>query len=125
MLLCHQQKFTEAEPIIRKALELAPSFGPGYFTLAWALFGLNRPDEAEKNAHEALMRNPTFAPAHLLLADIYNRRSEFSAALVELDAYHRLAPDGALSDQARRFREFIKDKMARSSLILEAARAKP
>jgi len=71
------------------------------------------------------MRNPTFAPAHLLLADIYNRRSEFSAALVELDAYHRLAPDGALSDQARRFREFIKDKMARSSLILEAARAKP
>ena len=125
VLLCHQQKFTEAEPIIRKALELAPSFGPGYFTLAWALFGLNRLDEAEKNAHEALMRNPTLAPAHLLLADIYNCRSDFSAALVELDACLRLAPDGALTDQARRFREFLKDKIARSTLILEAARTKP
>jgi tetratricopeptide (TPR) repeat protein len=125
VLLCCQQKFTEAEPIIRKALELAPSFGPGYFTLAWALFGLNRLDEAEKNAHEALMRNPTFAPAHFLLANIHNRRSDFSAALVELDACLWLAPDGAPSDQARRFQEFIKEKLARSTLILEAARAKP
>jgi tetratricopeptide (TPR) repeat protein len=125
VLLCYQQKFTEAEAIIRKALELAPSFGPSYFTLAWALFGLNRLDEAEKNAHEALMRNPTFAPAHFLLANIYNRRSDFSAALVELDACLRLAPDGAPSDQARRFQEFIKEKFARSTLILEAARVKP
>ena len=46
-LLCNQQKFAEAEPIIRKALELAPGFGPRHFIPACALFGLNRLDEAE------------------------------------------------------------------------------
>jgi tetratricopeptide (TPR) repeat protein len=66
-LLCNQQKFTEAEPIIRKTLELAPGFGPGQLILAWALFGLNRLDEAEKSAHEASMRDPRIAMAYLLL----------------------------------------------------------
>jgi tetratricopeptide (TPR) repeat protein len=77
-ILCNQQKFTEAEPIIRKALELAPGFGPGHFTLAWALFGLNRLDEAEQIAHEASIRDPKLALAHLLLANIYIRRSAYS-----------------------------------------------
>jgi tetratricopeptide (TPR) repeat protein len=36
--LCDQQRFSEAEPIIRKALELAPGFGSGHFILACALF---------------------------------------------------------------------------------------
>jgi tetratricopeptide (TPR) repeat protein len=123
-ILCNRQKFTEAEPIIRKALELAPGFGPGHFTLAWALFGLNRLDEAEKNAHEALIRDPKLARAHLLLAHIYNRRSDYSAVLVELDAYLRLTPDGALSDQERLVKESLKRKLATSVVIVAAARAK-
>ncbi len=123
-LLCNQRKFTEADPIIQKALELAPGFGPGHFILAWALFGLNRLDEAEKNAHEALMRDPRLALAHLLLANIYNRRSDYSAVLVELDAYLRLTPDGALSDQVRLVQESLKRKLATSVVIVAAARAK-
>jgi tetratricopeptide (TPR) repeat protein len=101
LALCHQQKFAEAEPIIRRALELAPSFVPGQFILAWALFGLNRLDEAEKDSHEALMRDPKLALTHLLLAHIYNRRGDSSAVLSEVDAYLRLTPDGPLSDQMR------------------------
>jgi tetratricopeptide (TPR) repeat protein len=125
VLLCNQRKFGEAEPIIHKALELAQSFGPGQFILAWALFGLNRLDEAEKSAHEALVRDPSFAPAHLLLANIYNRRSDYLAALGELDAYLRLMPHGALSDQVRGAEEFLKRKLASSIVIVEAARTKP
>ena len=123
-LLCNQQNFIEAEPIIRKALELAPGFGPGHFTLAWALFGLNRLDEAEKNANEALMRDPRLSPAHLLLAKIYNRRSDYLAALGELDAYLRLTPDEALSDQVRLVQESLKQKLA-SSVVIVAPPAKP
>jgi tetratricopeptide (TPR) repeat protein len=124
-LLCNQQKFTEAEPIIRKALELAPDFGPGHFILAWALFGLNRLDEAEKLAHEASIRDPKLALAHLLLANIYLHRSDYSEELVELDAYLRLEPDGPLSGQAREAQEYAKRKAAGSVVIIEAAQAKP
>lgn len=124
-LLRNQQKFTEAEPIIRKALELAPSFGPGHFILAWTLFGLNRLDEAEKIAHEASTRAPKFALAHLLLANIYNRRSDYSEVVAELDAFLRLAPDGPLSDQVREVQESAKRKLAHSVVIIAAARAKP
>jgi tetratricopeptide (TPR) repeat protein len=63
-LLCNRQKFIEAEPIIRKALEFAPAFSPGHFILAWALFGLNRIDEAEKISHEASILSPKFALTH-------------------------------------------------------------
>ncbi len=124
-LLCNRREFTDAEPIIRKALELAPGFGPGHFILAWALFGLNRMNEAEKNAHEALVRDPRLAPAHLLLANIYNIRTDYSAVLVELDAYLRLTPDGALSDQVRLVQESLKRKLAGSMIIVAATRAKP
>jgi tetratricopeptide (TPR) repeat protein len=125
LLLCNQQQFTEAEPIIRKALELAPGFGAGHFTLAWALFGMNRLDEAEKNAHEALMRVPRLALAHLLLARIYARRSDYSAVLSELDAYLILTPDGAVSDQIRRFEESHKGQLASSIVIVPASPARP
>lgn len=124
-ILCNQQKFTEAEPIIRKALELAPGFGPGHFILAWALFGLNRLDEAEKIAHEASIRDPKLTLPHLLLAQIYIRRSDYSEELVELDAYLRLEPEGPLRDQAREAQEYAKRKLAGSVVIIEAAQAKP
>jgi tetratricopeptide (TPR) repeat protein len=106
-------------------LELAPGFGPGHFVLAWALFGLNRLDEAEKIAHEASIRDPRLAMAHLLLASIYIRRSDYSEELVELDAYLRLEPDGPLSDQAREAQEYAKRKAVGSVVIIEAAQAKP
>jgi len=124
-LLCNEQEFAEAEPIIRKAVELAPGFNPGHFILAWALFGLNRLDEAEKIAHETSIRDPKLALAHLLLAQIYIRRSDYSEELVELDAYLRLKPQEPLSDHVRDAQECAKRKLAGSVVIIEAAQAKP
>jgi tetratricopeptide (TPR) repeat protein len=124
-LLCNQQKFTEAEPIIRKALELAPGSGPGHSTLAWALLGLNRLDESEKNAQQALIREPRLSLAHLVLASIYKRRGDDSAVLAEVDAYLRLTSDGALRDQARLIEESLKRKLARSVVIVVAPPARP
>ena len=91
-LLCALQNFSEAEPVIRRGLELFPGFAQGEFTLAWALFGLNRVDEAEKYAQQALQRDPLFAPTHLMLANIYIRRSDYVAAVRELEAYLQLQP---------------------------------
>jgi tetratricopeptide (TPR) repeat protein len=118
-------EITAAEPVIRKALELAPTFGPDHFILAWVLVGLNRTDEAERNAHEALARDPSLALAHLLLANIFIRRGDYSTALVELDAYLRLNPDGPLSDQVCVARESLERKVARSLVIVATPLAKP
>jgi tetratricopeptide (TPR) repeat protein len=124
-VLCNRQKFADAVPIIRKALELAPAFGPGHFILAWALFGLNRLDEAEQIAHEASILSPKFAPTHLLLANIYNRRTDYSAVLSELDAYLRLEPDGPMSDQVRLVQGLVKQKLIKSAFFVEAVATRP
>ena len=60
----------------------------------------------------------------VMLANIYNRRSDYLAALGELDAYLRLTPDGALSDQVRLVQESLKRKLARSVVIVAAARVR-
>jgi predicted Zn-dependent protease len=64
MLLCGQRKYAEAEPIVRRALELAPGLRPGKLILAWVLFGLNHVDQAERIDREVLVQDPTLAPAH-------------------------------------------------------------
>jgi len=125
MALCGQRKYAEAEPIIRRALELAPGLHPGKLILAWVLFGLNHLDQAERIDREVLVQDPTLAPAHLLLSDIYNRRSDYSAALSELDAYLELKPYGALSGQVREVKKSLEQRLAKSTVIVEAARTEP
>ena len=125
MLLCGQRKYAEAEPIIRRALELAPDVRPGKLILDWVLFGLKRVDQAERLEREVLVQDPTLAPAHLLLSDIYNHRNDYSAALSELHAYLELKPDGVLSEQVRGIERSLKQRLAISTAAVEAERAKP
>jgi tetratricopeptide (TPR) repeat protein len=124
-LLCAQRKYGEAEPIIHRALELAPDWRPGQLILAWVLFGLKRVEQAERIDRAVLVQEPTLAPAHLLLSDIYKHRNDYSAALSELDAYLELKPDGALSEQVRRIERSLKQRLANSTVVVEAARTKP
>jgi tetratricopeptide (TPR) repeat protein len=125
MLLCAQRKYVEAEPIIHRALELAPDSRPGKLMLAWVLFSLNHVQKAEAIDRELLVQDATLAPAHLLLANIYSSRRDYSAALSELDAYLKLKPYGALSDQIRGIEKSLKQALANSTVIIEAARTKP
>jgi len=100
-------KTEEAVSIIRRGLELDGNSPDGHFILGIALLRLNRLDEAEKSAREALLRNPNFARAYILLADTYGRRHEYRAQLQGLDAYLRLEPKGPESQAVRRAREAV------------------
>jgi cytochrome c-type biogenesis protein CcmH/NrfG len=82
-------------------------------------------DQAERIDREVLLQDPTVARAHLLLSDIYNRRSDYSAALSELDAYLKLTPDGAPRGQVRGGKKPIEQRLAKSTVTVEAARTKP
>jgi len=94
-------------------LEVDANSADGYTILGMALLRLNRLDEAEKCAREALLRNPNFAQAYLVLSDAYGQRLEYRAQVQELDAYLKLEPNGADSERVRQAREQVQGIIAR------------
>ena len=63
--------------------------------------------------------------SHIMLANIRMRRSDYLGALSELDNYLRLKPVGPQSDVVRTAEESLKQKLAGSDVIADAARTKP
>jgi tetratricopeptide (TPR) repeat protein len=112
-ILYAEGKAEEAVSVIRLGLELDQSSADGYFLLGMALLRLDRLDEAERSAREALLRNPSFALAYILLADTHGRQRQYLAQLQELDAYLKLEPNGAESKRVREAREKVQGIMAR------------
>jgi tetratricopeptide (TPR) repeat protein len=104
-LLCQEGKAAEAEKIVRKGLEIEDVAPEGYVILSKALVQLNRPDEAEKSAREALLRNPRFAGTYLALADVAASKGDFREQIQDLNLYLKLQPSGPGSEQARHHRE--------------------
>ena len=104
-LLCQEGKPDEAEKVVRRGLELEDAAPQGYVILSEALVQLNRRDEAEKSAQEALLRNPRFAGTYLALADVAASKDDYRAEIADLDIYLTLQPSGLGSEQARKRRE--------------------
>jgi len=106
-------KSEEAVITLRRGLEIDENSPEGHLFLGMALLHLNRVDEAEKAAREALLRNPNLALAYLVLSDAYGRRQEYEAQLQGLEAYLKLEPNGANSPSARRAHEVVKGILAK------------
>jgi tetratricopeptide (TPR) repeat protein len=113
-LLCQQGKPGEAEKIIRRGLEADEGSPEGFVILSEALTQLNRLDEAEKSAREALLRKPNYSGAYLALADVAERKGDSRAEIQELDIYLKLQPNGPASKQARQVREAALKHLAKS-----------
>jgi len=108
LLLCRRGEYAEAETVIRKGLDVDGSPATGHLFLSVALFRLNRLEEAERSAREALLRKPGFALAYLVLADVHGRRGEYARQLQDLDAYLKFEPDGPASKRVREVREVVR-----------------
>jgi tetratricopeptide (TPR) repeat protein len=104
-LLYLEGQADEAELILRRGLEVDGDAPDGHAILAMVLLTLNRLDEAEKSAGEALLRRPGFAEAYLVLADVYARRHNYRQQLQDLEMYLRLEPRGPGSARAHQARE--------------------
>jgi tetratricopeptide (TPR) repeat protein len=104
-LLYLEGKAEEAEAILRRGLELDGNAPDGHVILGLALLRLNRLDEAERSAREALLRKPGFAEAYLVLADVYARRRNYQEQVQDLETYLRLEPRGPASARAHQARE--------------------
>jgi len=117
-LQCVEGKPEEAVTTIRRGLETDANSPDGFLYLGKALLKLNKLDEAEKAAREALMRNPNYAQAYLVLSDAYGRGHEYLAQLEGLEAYLRLQPNGEYSQSARQAIEAVKEIMAKRQAIV-------
>lgn len=107
LVLCRRGEYAEAKRVIDKGLEVDSNSAVGHLMLSVVLFDLNRIEEAEQSAREALRRNPGLASADLALADVHERRQEFTSELHDLDAYLKLAPDGPDHKFVRHVREAL------------------
>jgi tetratricopeptide (TPR) repeat protein len=91
LILCRQDKPEEAERIIRQGLETDATIADGHVVLALVLLKLNRGDEAEKSAREALRLNdPHAAKGYLVLADVDAARRDYQAQVRDLNAYLKI-----------------------------------
>jgi Tfp pilus assembly protein PilF len=124
-LLSDNRRYAEAEPFAHKGVEVDSNAWQGHFELARVLLGLNQVEAAGKSAEEARAHNASFPPLHLLLANIHIRKHDYPAVMEDLDAYLKLEPNGASSQQARETREKIKAYLAKAQNVPAAAPPKP
>ncbi len=110
-LLSSTQRFADAEPLARKAVELDANSWHAQSEVAHALLGLDRPDEAEKYALAAVKLRPDNPPLQLLLADVHVHLRNDPALLEDLNAYLKLAPNGPYAAQARQERDLVQQRL--------------
>ncbi len=110
-LLNDSQRFADAEPIARKALELDSSSWQANAELARSLLGLIRPAEAEKTALAASKLQPENALLYLVLANVHSQLENPSALLEDLTNYLRLAPTGPVAGKAREQQKQLQDRL--------------
>jgi len=106
-VLCRRGEYAEAMSVIDRGLEVDSNSAVGHVMLSVVLFDLNRLEEAEQSAREALRRNPGLASAYLALADVHGGRQEFTLELHDLDTYLKLAPDGPDRKFVRQVRKIV------------------
>ncbi len=104
-------RFSDAEPIARKALALDESSWQANAELARSLLGLRRPAEAEKSASAASQLQPENAVLYLVLANVHGQLGNPSALLEDLTNYLRLAPKGPMADKAREQQKQLQDEL--------------
>jgi tetratricopeptide (TPR) repeat protein len=102
-----QKRFSDAEPLLRKAIAVDASSWRGQFELAVALSGQQRFKEAVICASAARDLKPENPQIYLLLYNLHVRTNDFPAALSDTQSYLKLTPDGATADRVRRMQEQV------------------
>jgi tetratricopeptide (TPR) repeat protein len=125
VLLSYQEKFAEAEGVTRKGLDLDPTLWAGHYSLACALLGLDRLEEAEKSIREALRWKIDSTESQLLLAEIHNREKDYRAVLDDLDEYLKLDPDSPTSVKVRALRDSAQRSLVESEAATALAQPQP
>jgi uncharacterized protein (TIGR02466 family) len=90
--LAGQNKFQEAVPAFRKALEIDPSVGELHFNLGILLTNLNRTDEAITSYKKAVNLKPNLTDAHYNLGAALQSQDKFDQAATSYQKAIALEP---------------------------------
>ena len=113
-LFSTERRFADAEPLARKAVDLAPGSWHAQSEMARALLGQERPEDAEKYAQAAAKLQPDNPMLWLLLADVHSQLQNDSALVEDLNTYLKLAPKGAMAERARKGRDDAQQRLKQS-----------
>jgi hypothetical protein len=95
-------EYEKAVATAGKAVELDSTIAVASFIQAVGNFNLNRLDAAEESAQEAAKKPHENVPQlHVLLADIFLQKRDYSNAAAELRAYLKEAPRGQFAGQVQ------------------------
>ena len=87
LLLLNLKRQPEAEQAIRAGLARAPESAVGHYHLGRLLLDAGKGEEAAASLERAIAVNPSFEPAYLALASIYESRQEQDRAVAVLRKY--------------------------------------
>lgn len=114
-MLNAQKRFAEAEPLLRKVVDLDASQWRGQYELAVALSGENRFKDAVASAAAARDLKSDNPQIYLLLYNLHIQTDNYPAALQDADSYLKLAPDGAMASRVRKMQEGLQKALKTSA----------
>ena len=117
-------RLKEAEPLARKACELAPLLGPPFFCLALILRDQRRLSEADAALTRAIVNDPQAGPAWLLRGVARMELGALEAAIADFDEARKRLPDPfeALAYESNALR--LLGRMGAALAAIEAALAR-
>jgi tetratricopeptide (TPR) repeat protein len=117
LALLRQGKPEEAETVVRHGLEADPNNVDGHVVLGFVLLKLNRREEAEKKAREALDSNSVnSAKGYLVLSDVDGATGNYEGQVRDLDAYLKLRPNDPNKTTLQAVRDLAKRLAARNRM---------
>jgi Flp pilus assembly protein TadD len=100
MVLVFLQRYSEAAPLLKKAVSLRDDSAPAHYFYGQALANLGLFDQAEKELVIALKSGQAeMNEGHRILAIIYNSRGDKKKAVTHLEAYLKGNPKAADAEQ--------------------------
>jgi tetratricopeptide (TPR) repeat protein len=99
--MIEEGKYLEAEKYLLSGLRSNPNFARGHYDLSRAYYGLRRFEAAVLEGRTAVILAPELPNTHVVLGYALLSLHNDSDALLEFQAYLRLAPNGELAAQVR------------------------
>lgn len=99
--LNQENQFAEAAKSLEKALQQDSTSVEGHYELSRSYLALNRWQDAEPHALEAVKLRADFAPVHVVLGNIDLKKGDAKAALAEYERYLTLDPNGPFAAPTR------------------------
>ncbi len=123
--LNNQNKFSEAQTVAAKGLEMDEKSWRGQFEMARALLGLKRPADALPYALKARDLNTGNSQVYIVVMNAEIQTHNYPEAVAAIDSYLKLTATGPQADQVRRVREQLQAAIKKAAQQKAAEQAAP